>query len=66
MTQKGLSLDVVGMSTEKTGNGRFRVACLTLIYHPGTADKLFIQALPDCRVVPMRQILHQKYSTIWP
>lgn len=53
MTWKELSLDVMGLSTEKTGNGRFRIACLTWIYHIDSADKLSIQALPDCRVVPM-------------
>lgn len=43
MIQKELSLDVAGISTgKKTGNGGFRVDCLTLIYHSGSADKLFI------------------------
>lgn len=54
MTLKEFSLHAVDLSSEKTGNGRFRVACLTLIYHPDSADKLFIQAWPDCRVVPVR------------
>lgn len=54
MTQRELSLDVAGLSTEKTGNGRFRFACLTFIYQLDSADKLFIQDLPDCRVIPMK------------
>lgn len=33
MGQKELSLDVMGLSTEKTGNGRITVVCLTLICH---------------------------------
>jgi len=33
MTQKELSLEVMGLSTEKTGNVRITVVCLTLICH---------------------------------
>lgn len=36
MTQKELLLDVMGLSTEKRGNGRITVVCLTLICHTDT------------------------------